>query len=675
MAEEHEEEEEHFSAKVIGSAIFGIVSLLIAVTITFEAIQDRFVNRSPKYMRPMVRTSDCMYLSSLSFYALSRQVASLFREMTVLGFLSITLFLIEVAGLLPRISQDVFNHSEEGKDRLKEVFEEVHYLLFAVMVLFICQVLVLLWMALRVVNLWRRMNTESQNPTDVQKWGIAYLEQDPNALLNRCFFQRSSAETFFEFYSLRKEFIQNRQPFHPFDFAEQSKQLPIHFDYAEYLAICFGNFLSQIIELPPSCWIVVWFTVAIFYCYWLIVDGDLELFAVGVVVFGLMDLVALIKLQQKCNCILKKLCNPADFPKKYQLHDFRVDVKVVIAANRLLRHHSKRHGLGEETRTTEPLISEPLISEPDHSSLPAWTAMKPYKVPKLLKHLFDDIVPNRHFSLFWFGKPDFNIALLRFHLLIKSIYVAIVLAVIFPEALKEYGASVALIFLFCSMSIVFWEYSFVLKDLVAVMCHISYCGMLRNIPALEEVLRKQKARRAISAIMMMTSLVKHTKTENLEDMKKCIGQEDLLNGISQADINEIGSVFDMYDEDGSGEIDREELRKVMVSLGLSVSGDEFDAMFAVLDRNSDGVVSRNEFIRWHVLNREAKRSDMKIIARQMFDIFDKDGNGSIKVSELVEGLHGLKHGLSTDEIVALASELANEDGDITLHEFEGIILL
>ena len=53
--EEGEEEEEHFSPVVMGSAIFGIVSLLILVTIAFEAIQDRFVHHSPKYMRPMVK--------------------------------------------------------------------------------------------------------------------------------------------------------------------------------------------------------------------------------------------------------------------------------------------------------------------------------------------------------------------------------------------------------------------------------------------------------------------------------------------------------------------------------------------------------------------------------------------------------------------------------------------
>ena len=51
---EEEEEEESFSPVIMGSTIFGIVSLLILVTIAFEAIQDRFVHHSPKYMRPMV---------------------------------------------------------------------------------------------------------------------------------------------------------------------------------------------------------------------------------------------------------------------------------------------------------------------------------------------------------------------------------------------------------------------------------------------------------------------------------------------------------------------------------------------------------------------------------------------------------------------------------------------
>jgi hypothetical protein len=42
--------------------------------------------------------------------------------------------------------------------------------------------------------------------------------------------------------------------------------------------------------------------------------------------------------------------------------------------------------------------------------------------------------------------------------------------------------------------------------------------------------------------------------------------------------------------------------------------------------------------------------------------------------QLIEGLQGLNHGLSCDDLVALAKELdQNGDCEISLHEFEAII--
>ena len=99
-------------------------------------------------------------------------------------------------------------------------------------------------------------------------------------------------------------------------------------------------------------------------------------------------------------------------------------------------------------------------------------------------------------------------------------------------------------------------------------------------------------------------------------------------------------------------------------------------MFAALDKDGDGTISRDEFIRWNLKNRERNghETDMKEKAHQMFKIFDRDGSGSIKVSELVDGLQGLKHGLTTDDLVALAHELdENGDGEISLEEFEHIL--
>jgi calmodulin len=107
-----------------------------------------------------------------------------------------------------------------------------------------------------------------------------------------------------------------------------------------------------------------------------------------------------------------------------------------------------------------------------------------------------------------------------------------------------------------------------------------------------------------------------------------------------------------------------------------MSDSEVDTIFAMADHNRDGTVSRDEFLVWSVLSRESGSKDKKVLAQQMFEIFDRDGDGSIQISELVEVLRGLKNtGLTTDEIVALALELdANGDGEISLEEFEAIVI-
>lgn len=51
----------------------------------------------------------------------------------------------------------------------------------------------------------------------------------------------------------------------------------------------------------------------------------------------------------------------------------------------------------------------------------------------------------------------------------------------------------------------------------------------------------------------------------------------------------------MFDADGNGFIDRDELRKVMSSLNESLTEEELDAMIKEADINGDGEISFEEF--------------------------------------------------------------------------------
>ena len=65
-------------------------------------------------------------------------------------------------------------------------------------------------------------------------------------------------------------------------------------------------------------------------------------------------------------------------------------------------------------------------------------------------------------------------------------------------------------------------------------------------------------------------------------------------GYTAADIM---SFFQVFDSDGSGELDAEEFREALAQFGFE-DKDEQDAMFREIDADGGGTVSWDEFLRW-----------------------------------------------------------------------------
>ncbi|OQR96265.1 hypothetical protein ACHHYP_16530 [Achlya hypogyna] len=62
--------------------------------------------------------------------------------------------------------------------------------------------------------------------------------------------------------------------------------------------------------------------------------------------------------------------------------------------------------------------------------------------------------------------------------------------------------------------------------------------------------------------------------------------------------HELRKVFDDYDEDGTGDINPEELAKIAEDLGEPLSKEELAYLIMEFDADGSGTISWDEFIAW-----------------------------------------------------------------------------
>ena len=108
------------------------------------------------------------------------------------------------------------------------------------------------------------------------------------------------------------------------------------------------------------------------------------------------------------------------------------------------------------------------------------------------------------------------------------------------------------------------------------------------------------------------------------------------------------SAFDMVDTSGDGELDLDELRLLLESLGQQHTEAELRDEVRKLDKAGSGTVDFDEFV---TLMRQWQYEEL----RQIFEYFDQDRSGHMDVGELELAIKSLGEDLTPSEI----SELAN----------------
>lgn len=146
----------------------------------------------------------------------------------------------------------------------------------------------------------------------------------------------------------------------------------------------------------------------------------------------------------------------------------------------------------------------------------------------------------------------------------------------------------------------------------------------------------------------------------------------MVEPITEKKISELREAFEIFDRDQDGYITIKELADIMRNLGNPPTEGEIQDMINEVDIDGNGNINFQEYI--SLMARRMRDGDLEEEMKQVFKLFDRDGNGLVGASELKSVMIGIGEKITDDEIDDMIRE-ADKDGDgfISYHEFKDII--
>ncbi|KAK5089441.1 Mitochondrial group I intron splicing factor ccm1 [Exophiala xenobiotica] len=145
-----------------------------------------------------------------------------------------------------------------------------------------------------------------------------------------------------------------------------------------------------------------------------------------------------------------------------------------------------------------------------------------------------------------------------------------------------------------------------------------------------------------------------------------------IEQLSAEQIQSLKDVFSLFDKDGSGSISTSELGDVMRSLGQNPTDAELQDMVNEVDTDQSGSIELNEFMA--MMATSLQPQDTAEETRAAFNVFDKDGSGTISASELRDVMKSLGENLTDAEIDEMIREADKDNnGTIDYEEFANLL--
>ncbi|KAH7728422.1 Vitellogenin-linked Transcript family member [Aphelenchoides avenae] len=146
-----------------------------------------------------------------------------------------------------------------------------------------------------------------------------------------------------------------------------------------------------------------------------------------------------------------------------------------------------------------------------------------------------------------------------------------------------------------------------------------------------------------------------------KERRQAVDQKHEVGEFKEEDLR---GIFQEFDLNGDGFIQKDELKAVMIKMHQSPTDEELTAMFNAADRDRDGNIDFQEFLSI------ARANPLSLSLRAVFDELDVSGDGHITRSELRTAFQRMGHSLTDQEINAIYKHVdTNSDGKINFDEF------
>lgn len=584
--EEHLTKESRLSNRVLWSFL-ALVTVLILGTVAFEESKQalhRAVMGSP--MLPLMN--------------------SLFSELTTLGFLGIATFVITKSDVLQDISKKMFPDDEEGSTVLIEMLEQIHLMIFLVMVIFLMKAVSMVvamtvskahfvQLESSIITFHGRLQAvqELEELREVPYWpGELTLRITPRAKLYH------HAEERVRYMLLRNGFIHfndNQAGEAVLEGGDQesaeSKHLVKQFPFQLYLSKVIGHRLADVVEITFRQWLILLSCIAAFTGAALAADGSWEFMLWLWISATWSILIVMVWFRHKLRDQLEELI-PADYG-----HSMIKSAEIV--RNRAVTDTPQPQEKGalkdsgfevQQIMDTLPKYRSTKSEEP--RALSEWLIGEPARTPG----------QQQMFNIMLFGRNEvtFHVILMRFMFLINSVFVSVyALTFHLGYVSQVYSTEEALAIGALALAPPIISWGGYLYEVVLLSTMITSVEHMRVRQVVNEVYRHQKEANAVSLMRLIAVILDpayHSPIEpeevvtmaqalDLDREAKRTGDsatavstyiaEYLEDQSAELFMAKMLDIFESFDDDNSGVLTKAELFAVFKQLGFD-SPDDLD---------------------------------------------------------------------------------------------------